>query len=160
MNAALGVANRTLESFAQEWWAVRRALRGDVGGEVTLRMPMPCRPPPVYLATTDTERWRAVEGDPDGWLAFAAAERAFLSQLDDLCAISGRLVATAVRFDLTVLPRADTRSGLVPVRGRVVGTIGQLCSLFSRWRRMPVDHLLVNVRSADPLADLRRLREA
>ncbi len=159
MNAALGVAHRTLESFAQEWWAVRRALRGDVGGEVTLRMPMPCRPPPVYLATTDTERWRAVDGDPDGWLAFAGAERAFLSQVDDLCNISGCRVATAVRFDLTVLAD-DASSEPVPVRGRVGGSIGRLCSLLARWRGMPVDHLLVNVRSADPLADLRRLREA
>ena len=159
MNAALGVADRTLDSFAQEWWAVRRALRGDVGDAVTLRMPMPCPCPPVYLATTDTERWRALDGDPDGWLAFAGEEQAFLSQLDDLCDISGRRVESAVRFDLTVLPRSDTRLGLVPVRGRVAGTIDQLCALLARWRRMPVDHLLVNVRSADPLEDLRRLRE-
>ena len=160
MNAALGVANRTLDSFTREWWAVRHALRGDVGDDVRLRMPVPCPPPPVYLATTDTERWRAVDGDPDGWLAFAGDERAFRSQLDDLSDISRRRVATAVRFDLTVQPRDDIRSDIVPVRGRVVGTIDELCSLIARWRRMPVDHLLVNVRSQDPLADLRRLREA
>jgi alkanesulfonate monooxygenase SsuD/methylene tetrahydromethanopterin reductase-like flavin-dependent oxidoreductase (luciferase family) len=160
MNAALGVANRTLDAFAQEWWQVRGALRGDVGEDVTLRMPMPCRPPPVYLATTDTERWRAVDGDPDGWLAFAGQEQAFLSQLDDHCRISGRRVATAVRFDLTVLPPDDAPPEPVPVRGRATGSIDQLCTLLARWRRMPVDHLLVNVRSPQPLADLRRLREA
>ena len=114
----------------------------------------------MYLATTDTERWRAVGGDPEGWLAFAGDEQAFLLQLDDLSLISGRPVKAAVRFDMTVLPRDDTGSMLVPVRGRVVGTIDQLCSLLSRWRRMPVTHLLVNVHSPDPVADLRRLREA
>lgn len=160
MNAALGVANRTLDSFTQEWWAVRHALRGELGDDVRLSMPMPCPPPPVYLATTGTERWRAVDGDPDGWLAFAGHEQTFLSQLDELSDISGRPVASAVRFDLTVLPRDDARVALVPVRGRAVGSIDQLCSLLARWRRMPVDHLLVNVRSDDPVADLRRLREA
>ena len=160
MNSALGVADRTLESFAQEWWAVRRALRGEVGDDVRLEMAMPCSPPPVYLATTDTERWRAVDGDPEGWLAFAGEERAFWSQLDDLCRISGRRVETAVRFDLSVLPRDGAASDPVPVRGRAEGTIDQLCSLLARWRRMPVNHLLVNVRSANPGADLRRLREA
>jgi hypothetical protein len=160
MNAALGVANRTLAAFAQEWWQVRGAIHGDVGDDVTLRMPMPCRPPPMYLATTDTERWRAVDGDPDGWLAFAGDERAFLSQLDVLGSISRRRVATAVRFDLTVLPTGGAPPEPIPVRGRAFGNIHQLCTLLARWRRMPVDHLLVNVRSADPLQDLRRLREA
>ena len=160
MNAALGVANRTLDSFAQEWWQVRGALRGDVGDDVTLRMPAPCQPPPVYLATTDTERWRAVDGDPDGWLAFAGEEEKFLVQLDDLCRISGRRVATAVRFDLTVLPPGDAPPEPVPARGGATGSIDQLCALLARWRRMPVDHLLVNVRSPEPVADLRRLGEA
>ena len=160
MNAALGVTNRTLAAFAEEWWQVRSAMRGDVGDDVTLRMPLPCRPPPMYLATTDTERWRAVDGDPDGWLAFAGDERAFLSQLDDLRNISRRRVATAVRFDLTVLASEDAPPEPLPVRGRARGSIDQLCTLLSRWRRMPVDHLLVNVRSADPIQDLRRLREA
>ena len=160
MNAALGVADRTLDSFAQEWWAVRRALRGDVGDDVRLQLPRPCRPPPVYRATTDTERWRAVDGDPEGWLAFAGEEKAFSSQHDDLCRVSGRPVETAVRFDLTVLERDDAASGVVPLRGRAGGTIEQLCALLARWRRMPVKHLMVNVRSADPVGDLRRLRES
>lgn len=160
MNAALGVADRTLDAFAQEWWAVRRALRGDVGDDVRLHLPVPCPPPPVYLATTDTERWRAVDGDPDGWLAFAGDEKAFLSQLDEVSRISGRQVETAVRFDLTVLERSGDTSDPVPVRGRAAGTIDQLSSLLARWRRMPVNHLLVNVRSEDPVAALRRLREA
>jgi alkanesulfonate monooxygenase SsuD/methylene tetrahydromethanopterin reductase-like flavin-dependent oxidoreductase (luciferase family) len=160
MNAALGVADRTLDSFAQEWWAVRRALRGDVGDDVRLRMPVPWPPPPVYLATTDTERWRAVDGDPEGWLAFAADEKAFSSQHDAFSRISGRPVETAVRFDLTVLVPDDAGADPIPVRGRAGGTIDQLCSLLARWRRMPVSHLLVNVRSEDPVADLRRLREA
>ena len=160
MNSALGVADRTLSSFAQEWWAVRRALRGEVGDDVRLQMPGPCHPPPVYLATTDTERWRAVDGDPEGWLAFAGDERHFASQHDDLCRVSGRPVETAVRFDLTVLQGDDAASQVVPLRGRAGGTIEQLCALLARWRRMPVKHLLVNVRSEDPVGDLRRLREA
>ena len=160
MNAALGLAGRTLDSFAEEWWAVRRALRGDVGADVRLRMPFPSMPPPMYLATTSTERWRAVDGDPDGWLAFAGEEDAFCSQHDELCRISGRRVDTAVRFDLTVLPGTGSPSELVPVRGRASGTLDQLCALIGRWGRLPVNHLLVNVRSPDPVADLRRLREA
>jgi alkanesulfonate monooxygenase SsuD/methylene tetrahydromethanopterin reductase-like flavin-dependent oxidoreductase (luciferase family) len=160
MNAALGLSARTLDSFVQEWWEVRRSLRGDVGDGVQLRMPVPVPPPPVYLATTDTERWRAVEGDPEGWLAFAGEEGTFRSQLDGLCRISGRQVECAVRFDLTVTPRDRARPEPVPVRGRAAGSIGQLCRLLSRWRRMPVRHLLVNVRSQDPVADLRRLRDA
>jgi alkanesulfonate monooxygenase SsuD/methylene tetrahydromethanopterin reductase-like flavin-dependent oxidoreductase (luciferase family) len=158
MNAALGVTNQTLDSFAQEWWAVRRALRGDVGDDVQLRMPVPSRPPPLYLATTDTERWRALDGDPEGWLAFAGEEDAFGAQLDELCRISARPVDAAIRFDLTVVPRDGPRSELVPVRGRAAGTIDQLCALLARWLRLPVRHHLVNVRSDDPVADLRRLR--
>jgi hypothetical protein len=160
MNAALGVANRTLDSFAEEWWSVRSALRGDVGVGVRLTLPVPCDPPPVFLATTDTERWRAVDGDPDGWLAFAGEEAAFRSRYADLCSISGRQVPVGVRFDLTVVPDGGPGSEVVPVRGRAAGTIAQLCSLLGRWRRMPVTHLLVNVRSTDPVGDLRRLREA
>jgi len=160
MNAALGVADRTLDAFAQEWRAVCRALRGDVGDGVTLRMPLPVPPPPVYLATTDTDRWRAVDGTPDGWLAFAGTEPAFVGQHDDLCRISGRRVETAVRFDLTVMPPDEGATDPVPVRGRAAGSIDQLARLLARWRRLPVDHLLVNIRSPDPVGDLRRLREA
>ena len=158
MNAVLGVAGQTLDTFVREWWAVRRALSGDVGDDVQFRMPVPGRPPPLYLATTDTERWRALDGDPEGWLAFAGEEDAFGSQLDELSRISGRPVHTAVRFDLTVVPRDGSRSELVPVRGRATGTIDQLCALLARWVHLPVNHLLVNVRSDDPVADLRRLR--
>lgn len=160
MNTALGIADRTVESFAAEWWAVRRALRGDVGEEVRLQLSAPCEPPPLYLATTDTERWRTIDGDPDGWLAFAGEDRAFCTQLDELCRISGRQVRAAVRLDLIVVPRADAPLTVVPDRGRATGTLDQLTALLSRWRRMPVTHLLVNVRGRDPVGDLRRLAEA
>ncbi|MBK8470013.1 MAG: hypothetical protein WAR57_12965 [Candidatus Phosphoribacter sp.] len=46
------------------------------------------------------------------------------------------------------------------MRGRAEGSIDRLRSMLARWRRMPVDHLLANVRSEQPIADLRRLRES
>ena len=160
MNAALGVAGTTMAAFADQWWTVRRAMRGHVVEGVDLMTPTPCEPPPLYLATTDTERWRAVDGDPDGWLAFAGPESAFCAQLDELCRISGRSLEVGVRLDATVVPSREAPLAATPERGRVAGTIGQLADLVRRWRRMPVTHLMVNVRSADPFGDLRRLAEA
>ena len=127
---------------------------------VRLQMAEPCNPPPLYLATTDAERWRAVQGDPDGWLAFAGPERTFRTQLDELSRISGRVPEVAVRIDATVVTGDDAPLDAVPQRGRVAGTIGQLADLVSRWRSMPVTHLLVNVRSTDPVGDLGRLAQA
>jgi alkanesulfonate monooxygenase SsuD/methylene tetrahydromethanopterin reductase-like flavin-dependent oxidoreductase (luciferase family) len=160
MNAALGVDHRTLADFADEWWTVRRALLGQVARGVELTMPAPCDPPPLYLATTDTERWRAVDGDPDGWLAFAGPKDAFCAQLDELCGISGRRLEVGVRLDATVVSAPEAPLHAVPERGRVVGTIGQLVELIRRWRLLPVTHLLINVRSADPVDDLVRLAQA
>ena len=160
MNAALGIRHRSLDDFASEWWVVRRALAGDAGHGVRIDVPVACPPPPQYLATTDTERWRSVDGDPDGWLAFAGDERQFSRQLEQLARISGRPVPTAVRVDATVVGSDAAPSAAVPQRGRVTGTIDQLAALLARWRRMPVTHLLVNVRSASPVDDLRRLRQA
>jgi hypothetical protein len=34
----------------------------------------------------------------------------------------------------------------------------ELVALVDQWRQMPVAHLMVNIRSSDPLRDLRQLR--
>jgi len=159
MNAALGIGDRSMSEFADEWWAVRRALAGDVGDDVRLDLPTPCQPPPLYLATTDTERWRAVDGDPDGWLAFAGEQGAFCAQLDEMSRISGRTVPAAVRIDATITTSDAGPPAAVPRRGRFTGTIDQLVALLDQWRQMPISHLLLNVRSSDPLRDLRHLRQ-
>ncbi len=160
MNTALSIANQPLTAFAEEWWTVRRALAGEVVQGVDLTVPWSDGPPPMYLATTDTQRWRAVDGDPDGWLAFAGSHSAFCAQLDQLNRISGREVQVAVRLDATVVAPEDGPLVATPERGRVAGTIGQLADVVTSWRRMPITHLMVNVRSADPLGDLERLAQA
>ena len=138
MNSALGIDGQSLTAFASEWWCVRRALQGDAGDGVRLDVPGAGPPPPVYLATTDTERWRAVDGDPDGWLAFATEEARFESQLAELGRISGGDVAAAVRFDATVVHPSDAPTQLAaPERGRVEASLDQLAGLLARWRRMP-----------------------
>jgi hypothetical protein len=90
----------------------------------------------------------------------AGPESAFCAQLDELCRVSGRQLDVGVRIDATVVPSAEATPDATPERGRVVGTVGQLAGLVVRWRRMPVTHLLDNIRSADPRGDLRRLAEA
>ncbi|MBM6401570.1 LLM class flavin-dependent oxidoreductase [Phycicoccus sonneratiae] len=156
MNAALGLRGRTIEEFATEWRAVRAALAGRLdSGLVAGHRTTPT--PPVYLATTGAERWRAVDGDADGWMAFLGDERAF----DDVHAamerVSARRMPVAVRADVIV--REDARGLTLHDRGRVVGSLDAVGDLLARWRRHPaVAHLMVNVRSSRPTEDLLALR--
>lgn len=160
MNAALGLAGLGLAEFAAEWRAVRAALSGRLDrGLLPGHRSAPV--PPVHLATTGVERWRAVDGDADGWMAFLGDEPTFDAVHTEMERVSGRRVPVALRADAVVVAARDApTAGPVPARGRVVGTLDQLGALLGRWRRHPaVEHLMVNVRSPRPLEDLVRLRE-
>lgn len=125
-----------------------------------LTIPAPSDPPPLYLATADTERWRAVGGDPDGWAAFAAPEGARLLRAARRALPHLRSTTRGGRTPRrTVVPAAEAPLRAVPERGRVVGTTGQLVELVRRWRLRAATHLMVNVRSADPVGDLGRLAQ-
>ncbi len=159
MNAALGLAGRGTAEFAAEWRAVRAALSGRLDqGLLPGHRSVPA--PPLYLATTGVERWRAVDGDADGWMAFLGEESVHDDVHAEMERVSGRRVPVAVRADAVVVDPDRAPAVPVPERGRVVGSLDQLGALLGRWRRHDaVDHLMVNVRSPRPLEDLLLLRE-
>lgn len=162
MNEALGVAGRTMTDFAQQWARLREAVRGpgDVGqGRATeLGTPDGYRPPDMHLATTDLRRWEAIGGDAEGWQTFLSTPEQYLSAREGVIAVTGRVPQVCVRTDVTISPHAA--AAVVGERGRMTCTIGQLVGLLLTWRQLPVDHLLLSLRGADPLAALRAVRES
>jgi alkanesulfonate monooxygenase SsuD/methylene tetrahydromethanopterin reductase-like flavin-dependent oxidoreductase (luciferase family) len=161
MNEALGVADRTMAEFAEQWTRLREAVRGS-GDEAMSRRtqlvtPDGYHPPDMHLATTDMRRWEAIEGDAEGWQTFLTVPEEYLAAWEDVMAITGGVPQVCVRADVTIT--SETGALVVGERGRVTCTVGQLVGLLRTWRQLPVDHLLLSLHGADPLATLRTVRE-
>lgn len=162
MNEALGVADRTMAEFAEQWTQLRAAVRrsGDeaLGRPTELVTADGHHPPDMHLATTDIHRWEAIGGDAEGWQTFLSIPERYLAAREDVMAVTGRSPQVCVRADVTIT--SDAGACVVQERGRVTCTVGQLVGLLRTWRQLPVDHLLLSLRGADPLAALRTVRES
>ena len=162
MNRALGVDDRPLHDFVRDWRTLRSVLQRLDTWEPAVVVPTaPGRPPPaVFLATTDLAKWRAIDGDADGWQTFVTTPSHFLETYAEVCAVRGGPTDVAVRLDATVVPsEAAPMTPNVGARGRVACSSGQLTRLVDEWRQLPVRHLLLRLRSPAPLAVLRSLHE-
>lgn len=161
MNEALGIAGRTMTEFAEQWRRLRQAVRGagdpDRTRDTVLVIPDGYQPPAMHLATTDLRRWEAIEGDAEGWQTFFSTPEQYLADRDRVIAVTGRTPQVCVRTDVQIIPGSG--AAVVGERGRVTCTVGQLVGLLRTWRQLPVDHLLLSLRGADPLATLRTVRE-
>ena len=161
MNGALGVAGRSYADFAAQWADLRAALRGLTEGAVSLRLPPDFAPPPVLLATSDLQRWRAIEGDADGWQTFLTDDRAgFDRAYADVAAIRGAETPVDLRLDAELVPtdRAGRTPGFTaPERGRVRCSADQLPGLVRPWLGEPVRRILLRAHGHEPERAVRRL---
>lgn len=164
MNEALGLADRTMTEFAEQWALLRAALRrsadvvpGGPGRPTELVAPDGYHPPDMHLATTDLRRWEAIGGEAEGWQTFLSTPEHYLAAREQVMAVTGRPLQVCVRADVTIT--SDTGAPVVGERGRVTCTVDQLVGLLTTWRQLPVDHLLLSLGGADPLAALRTVRE-
>lgn len=162
MNRALGGAGRSYADFAAQWAELRAALRGQVPGEaVSMSVPPGYRPPPVLLATSDLRRWRAIEGDADGWQTFLTDDRSrFDADHTEVCAIRGAATVVDLRLDVELVP--PDQAGLEPVfteprRGRVRCAADQLPKLVRPWLGKPVRRILLRAHGHEPEAAVRHL---
>lgn len=162
MNDALGVADLTTAEFAEQWMRLREALRGSddeaSGGPTELVTPDGYHPPDMHLATTDIRRWEAIGGQAEGWQTFLDIPERYLAAREDVMAVTGRAPQVCVRADVTIT--SDAGAPVVGDRGRVTCTVAQLVGLLRTWRQLPVDHLLLSLRGAEPLVALRTVRES
>lgn len=161
MNGALGVTGRSYAEFAAQWAELRAALRGLAEGAVSMRLPPDYEPPPVLLATSDLRRWRAIEGDADGWQTFLTDDRAGFDRAQaEVCAIRGADTAVDLRLDAELVP--EDQAGPIPVfadssRGRVRCTADQLPELVRPWLGEPVRRILLRAHGHQPEAAVRHL---
>lgn len=162
MNEALGITDRTTAEFAEQWTLLREALRGAgheaMGRPTELVTPERYHPPDMYLATADMGRWEAIGGEAEGWQTFLSIPEHFLATRAAVMAVTGRAPQVCVRLDVTII--SDAGAPEVGERGRVTCTVAQLVGLLRTWRQLPVDHLLLSLRGAEPLAALRTVRES
>lgn len=159
MNDALGISGRSLEAFADGWRALRDSLHRRGGGATQLVVPAGYRPPDMQLATTDVARWAAIGGDAEGWQTFLSTPERYLRDLAQIRAVRPGALGVCVRADVTI-DRAAGGAAEVGERGRVRCAPGALAALLRPWLDLPVDHLLLSIRGADPLATLRSVRES
>lgn len=161
MNRALGVAGRSYAEFGVQWAELRAALRGIGDDAVSLRLPPAFRPPPVLLATSDLNRWRAIEGDADGWQTFLTDDRAgFDADHAQVCAIRGSSTAVDLRVDAELVPAGQAGQAPLfthPARGRVHCTADQLPGVIAPWLGEPVRRILLRVSGHEPEAAVRHL---
>ena len=159
VSAALGVGDRSLEQFIREWSAIWRALRGDSPYGSTFALPHEYRPPPMWLASDDADKWAAVGETATGWLTFFASPRTLLKAYEDVVAARGDAPAVGVRLDLRLVPVSDQPTVVAPpVRGVVTCSLHQLGGAFRPMRNLPVGHLLLNL-VGDHAGGLRHVHE-
>ncbi|MDQ6896816.1 MAG: LLM class flavin-dependent oxidoreductase [Actinomycetota bacterium] len=159
VSAALGVGDRSLKQFIREWSAIWRALRGGSPDGSTFALPHEYRPPPMWLASGDADKWAAVGETATGWLTFFASPRTLLEAYEDAVAARGDAPAVGVRLDLRLVPVSDQPTVVAPpVRGVVTCSVRQLGGVFRPMRNLPVDHLLLNL-VGDHAGGLRHVHE-
>ncbi len=160
MNEALGVSDRSPDVFRHQWSVVRSALRGRVGAGLSFALPKDWVPPPMFLASARRSHWEAIEGEADGWMAFATARRQLDTDLIMISSVCGGIPPLALRLDLHLLPDHDAPATLpTPVRGRVACTRRQLHDLVSQWTDLPLAHLMVRLTGPTPWTDLHAVTE-
>lgn len=160
MSEALGVSDRSAGLFRETWCAVRSALHGDVGAELSFALPTPWTPPPMFLASARRSHWEAIGGHADGWMAFAAAPGEMSTTLDMIRSVHGQDLPLALRVDLRVLDKCQAPARLpTPARGVLSCSLDQLRDLFGMWLALPIAHLLLRMTGPDPTADLHAVRE-
>lgn len=160
MAAALRLEDRPLPALVSEWEAIHHALRGIVDRGLRFPLPAGYRPPPMWLASDDVEKWSAVGHLADGWLTFLTTPDVFLRRHATL-AKTTRSPTVGVRLDVCLLPDEDAplRPG-PPVRGVVTCSRRQLESVLAPWRDLPIDHLVLGLRGTDTTDTLQAVREA
>ena len=159
MNEALGISGRPMREFARQWRELRAALHRPADDAATAFVaPAGYRAPDMLLATTDLGRWEAIEGQAEGWQTFLSTPEAYLRALDAVRAIRVGPLQVCVRADVDLA--GDAPAPHIGERGRVRCTRRQLVALVRTWAQLPVDHLLLSVRGADPLAALREVHAA
>ncbi|TDE89216.1 LLM class flavin-dependent oxidoreductase [Occultella glacieicola] len=160
MNDALGISGRSMRDFAGQWDQLREALlRPGDGAATTFVVPGDYRPPDMQLATSNIARWEAIEGRAEGWQTFLTTPEDYLTALDAVLTVHNGPLRVCVRADVTLTSDAPA-SPQVGERGRVTCNPQQLAGLLRPWVQLPVDHLLLSLRGADPLATLRLVRES
>lgn len=159
MNEALGVADRSMHDFAVRWRQLRDVLHGHGAGAATVVVvPEGYVPPEMHLATSDLRRWEAIQGAAEGWQTFLSSPEHYLRTREEVLAVRGAPLRVCVRADVHVGGTGSAPE--VTDRGRVRCTAAQLVPLVRTWLQLPLDHLLLSVRGADPLTTLRTLRAA
>jgi alkanesulfonate monooxygenase SsuD/methylene tetrahydromethanopterin reductase-like flavin-dependent oxidoreductase (luciferase family) len=155
---ALGLDRMEPAELGEQWQTVRRALRGEVSGAVGIALPPGFVPPPMYLASDDAAKWNAIDGAAEGWMTF-------LADAEQLASTRARIAGSRTT-PLAVLARVDLNVGGSgqPVqtgpRGRVGCGRDALADVVRAWSPLPLDHVVVNLTSDDPLGDLRTIRRA
>lgn len=159
MNDALGISGRSLRDFAALWRELREMLHRPGNGATAFVVPDGYHPPDMHLATTSLARWEAIGGHAEGWQTFLSTPEGYLRTLDDVLAIRQGPLRVCVRADIT-LTGALSAPPYVADRRRVTCHPQQLVALLRTWSQLPVDHMLLSLRGADPLATLRLVRES
>lgn len=153
MSAAMGLTDRPKRLLRDDWSSIRSALRGNAGDGMRFVLPPEHVPPPMYLASADPSSWDAIEGEADGWLAFAAADDELRSQHRQIQSLCEGDIKVAIRLDVRLIAGREQSSPSF-TRGRATLTRGQLVGLLARWRELPVDHVMVGVGGTDQRRDL------
>ena len=159
VSAALGISDRSLDEFRREWFAIERALQGATPAGSVFPLPDDFQPPPMWLASDDMEKWAVVGETAGGWLTFFASPTTLLSSYDHVVSARGDGPTVAVRLDLHLVPAdEEPTTVLPPARGVVTCSLRQLRSVLDPLPDLPVDHLLLNLRTGG--ADgVRRVRD-
>lgn len=159
VSAALDVGDRSLDEFRREWFAVWEAVRGASPAGSTFLVPGKLDPPPMWLASDDAGKWAAVGETGEGWLTFFSSPTTlFETHASVVAARGGTPPMVGVRLDLRLVPSAEEPVAVAPpVRGVVTCSLRQLPGVLRPLENLPVDHLLLNLRSGGARG-LRRVR--
>ena len=159
VSAALGVADRSLDEFRREWFAIRGALHGGPPTGSIFPVPDEFVPPPMWLASDDLGKWAEVGETAAGWLTFFASPAPLRRAYEQVVLARGQAPAVGVRLDLRLVPAADEPAVVAtPVRGVVTCSLRQLAHVLRPVPDLPVDHLLLNLVGAGP-HQLRAVRD-
>lgn len=154
LNRALGLTPTDYVTFAAQWHQLRSLLNEPDPTDVSLHLPSGYTAPPMYLATSDIERWRAIDGQADGWQTFLTDDPDhFFHTHGQICTLRGSETPVDLRLDVELVPTHRTPTEpvfTVPSRGRVRCSAAQLAAVIAPWTQAPVQRLLLRAHGYRP----------